>query len=160
MFQLSIIKLEIKSCPMKKIFEISQLLTWYYTISAEGAEDWWWRCWTKSFQTFRFVAVSSPPTTWSRTTDHFPPIIHVIWVLFQIQSHFVNALKKGCKAFPKQMKCAASSVPCVVHLHRDGAPGSERSKAIFTPAIVPSGRHLSIVFHIFSSFNMQPCTWY
>ena len=126
MFQLAIMKLEIKSCPMKKIFEISQLLTWYHTISAEGAEDWWW-CWTKSFQTFRFVAVSSPPTTWSGTTDHFSPIIPM-WFgyFFQIQSHIVNAFfKKTCKAFPKQMKCAASSVPCVVHLHRDGAEGQK-----------------------------------
>ena len=139
MFQLSIIKLEIKSCPMKKIFEISQLLTWYHTISAEGAEDWWWRCWTKSFQTFRFVAVSSPPTTWSRTTDHFPPVIYVIWV--PIQLHFVNAFfKKSLQSISQtnEMRCFLRSLCCT--FTQRWCRGSERSKAIFTPAIVPSGR--------------------
>ena len=138
MFQLFIIKLEIKSCPMKKIFEISQLLTWYHTISAEGAEDWLWRCWTKSFQTFRFVAVSSPPTTWSRTTDHFPPVIYVIWV--QIQLHFVNFFKKRLQSISQanEMRCFLRSLCCT--FTQRWCRGSERSKAIFTPAIVPSSR--------------------
>ena len=113
MFQISIMKWEIKSCPVqkKKIFEISHLLTWYHTISAEGAEDWWWWCWAKSFQTFRFVAVSSPPTTWSRTTDHFPPVIYVIWV--QIQLHFVNVFfkKKLAKHFPSKWNALLPPFP-------------------------------------------------
>ena len=124
MFQLAIMKLEIKSCPMKKIFEISQLLTWYHTICAEGAEDWWW-CWTKSFQTFRFVAVSSPPTTWSRTTDHFPLVIYVIWV--QIQLYFVNAFfEKNLQSISQanEMRCFLRSL-YTVQLHRDGAEGQK-----------------------------------
>ena len=146
---------------MKKIFEISQLLTWYHTISAEGAEDWLWRCWTKSFQTFRFVAVSSPPTTWSRTTDHFPPVIYVIWV--QIQLHFVNFFKKRLQSISQanEMRCFLRSLCCTftqrwcsrvrkVEGHLHACDRSFRS----------ASWHLSIVFHIFSSFNMQPCTWY
>ena len=127
MFQLAIMKLEIESCPMKKKFEISQLLTWYHTICAEGAEDWWW-CWTKSFQTFRFVAVSSPPTTWSRTTDHFPPII-LMWFgyFFKIQSHIVNAFfKKNLQSISQanEMRCFLRSL-YTVQLHRDGAEGQK-----------------------------------
>ena len=147
---------------MKKIFEISQLLTWYHTISAEGAKDWWWWCWTKSFQTFRFVAVSSPPTTWSRTTDHFPPVIHVIWV--QIQLHFVNAFfEKNLQSISQanEISCFLRSLCCTFtqrwcsrlrkvegHLH-----ACDRS-------FRTTSWHLSIVFHNFSSVNMQPWTWY
>ena len=75
------------------------------------------------------------------------------------------SLKKTCKAFPKQMKCAASSVPCTLynytemvqrvrkvegHLH---ASACDRS-------LGSSSWHLSIVFHNFSSVNMQQSTWY
>ena len=149
---------------MKKIFEISQLLTWYHTICAEGAEDWW-RCWTKSFQTFRFVAVSSPPTTWSRTTDHFSPII-LMWFgyFFQIQSHIVNAFfKNNLQSISQanEMRCFLRSLCCTftqrwcsrvrkVEGHLHACDRSFRS----------TSWHLSIVFHNFSSVNMQQSTWY
>ena len=147
---------------MKKIFEISQLLTWYHTISAEGAEDWWWRCWTKSFQTFRFVAVSSPPTTWSRTTDHFPPVIYVIWV--QIQLHFVNAFfkKKLAKHFPSKWNALLPPFP-VLYIYTEMVQRVRKVEGHLHAcdrSFRSASWHLSIVFHNFSSVNMQPWTWY
>ena len=70
----------------------------------------------------------------------FHPSFMWFGYFFQIQSHFVNAFKKRLQSISQanEMRCFLRSLCCT--FTQRWCRGSERSKAIFTPAIVPSGR--------------------